>query len=137
METCKARVCKKTKKFNNILEGWNDFKRCNKKCYKDGFCEYHYKIDTRSHAGWGWETWCKGEPVGLWKKDGIYGEPYDFPYHKTESEREWVEKIYILHPEIRPPISPEEKLEKVKQWFENNSEKINYKIGKELNDILQ
>ena len=134
METCKARNCRRNKEFNNILKGWNDFQRCKKKCYKDGFCKRHYNIDTRSDAGW--ETWCKDSPVGLWKKDGIYGEPYDFPYHKTESEREWVEKIYILHPQIRP-ILHEEKLEKVKKWFENHSEKINYKIGKELNDILQ
>ena len=74
---------------------------CNKKVYQDGFCKRCYEPDKRVNN----KNWI---PDQLWKRDGIYGEPYDFPYHKNEKEKDWVEKIYILHPNIRPQEDQEE-----------------------------
>ena len=165
MGGCKARKCieNKDKEMKKDSDGkeidgsqWNDFKRCNKKVYKDGFCKICFGIDERGkhHSkrrpinGWPW--WA------LWKLDGIYGEPYDFPYHITKEQKKWVEGIYDLHPKIRPPneceldelISTtldeddrryeyEQKQIAVEKWLEKNSSKIDYKIGKELEEILR
>ena len=79
-------------------------------------------------------------PDQLWKRDGIYGEPYDFPYHKTEDEKKWVKMIYELHPHLQPKqkeITAEEKIKKIKQWLEENENDISYKCGKELHDIIE
>ena len=165
MGGCKARKCieNKDKEMKKDSDGkeidgsqWNDFKRCNKKVYKDGFCKICFGIDERGkhHSkrrpinGWPWGA--------LWKLDGIYGEPYDFPYHITKEQKKWVDGIYDLHPKIRPPneceldelISTtldeddrryeyEQKQIAVEKWLEKNSSKIDYKIGKELEEILR
>ena len=67
--------------------------------------------------------------------------------------------IYTLHPDIRPvpeepeepvteepeeqvpvsvleEVSSEEKIAKVLIWLDNNAEKINYKLGSELKELL-
>jgi len=165
MSGCKARKCieNKDKEMKKDSDGtkidgsqWNDFKRCNKKVYKDGFCKICFGIDERGKlhskrrpiTGWSWGA--------LWKLDGIYGEPYNFPYHITKEQKKWVEGIYELHPEIRPPnecdldelISTtldeddrryeyEQRQIAVEKWLEKNSSKIDYKIGKELEEILR
>ena len=158
MMGCKARCCK----HNPLLhyEGtlapskkkWNDFKRCSKTVHEDGFCEICFneqKSDKRTGTA---------KPDKRWKRDGIYGEPYAFPYHTTKSDKAWVEMIYTLHPQIRPipeepfteepvrkeevpvsvleEVSSEEKIAKVLIWLDNNAEKINYKLGSELKELL-
>ena len=201
MMGCKARWCK----HNPLLhyEGtlapsskkWNDFKRCSKPVHEDGFCEICFneqKSDKRTGTA---------KPDKRWKRDGIYGEPYAFPYHTTKSDKAWVEMIYTLHPDIRPvpeepeepeeqvpeepeelvteepeeqipeepeepvrkepvrkepvpeepeelvteepvpvsvleEVSSEEKIAKVLIWLDNNAEKINYKLGSELKELL-
>ena len=158
MMGCKARWCK----HNPLLhyEGtlapskkkWNDFKRCSKTVHEDGFCEICFneqKSDKRKGTA---------KPDKRWKRDGIYGEPYAFPYHTTKSDKAWVEMIYTLHPDIRPvpeeseepeepeepvPVEPvteevssEEKIAKALIWLDNNAEKINYKLGSELKELL-
>ena len=155
MDTCKANKCIKTDNliYNGKVVptgrgGWNDFVRCSKKVHKDGFCKRCYEPDKRYNC----PAWI---PDQLWKRDGIYGEPYDFPYHKKESEKEWVEMMYTLHPHLRPKesyqcideeeqakndkiarIVAEDKINKVLQWLDDNAAKINYKLGSELNEIL-
>ena len=145
MTGCKARKCIKNTELNDTLKGYNDFKMCNKKVYQDGFCRRCYEHDKRVNN----KNWI---PDQLWKRDGIYGEPYDFPYHKNEKEKDWVEKIYILHPNIRPQEDHEEDHEEgheedheeyyeqrqqaVKDWLDKYSTKINYKMGKELEKII-
>ena len=138
MTGCKARKCIRNTKLNHTLKGCNDFKMCNKKVYQDGFCKRCYESDKRVNN----ENWI---PDQLWKRDGIYGEPYDFPYHKNEKEKDWVEKIYILHPNIRPQEDQledqleedyEQRQQAVKDWLDKYSTKINYKMGKELEKII-
>ena len=165
MSGCKARKCIENKNIEmkrgsdgKKINGsqWNDFRRCNKKVYKDGFCKGCFGIDVRGkyHSkrrpinGWPWGA--------LWKLDGIYGEPYHFPYHITKEQKEWVEGIYKLHPEIRPSnkcdidelisntfdeddrgYEYEQKQIAVREWLEKYSSKIDYKIGKELEEILR
>ena len=73
MTGCKARKCIKNTELNDTLKGCNDFKMCNKKVYQDGFCRRCYEHDKRVNN----KNW---KPDQLWKRDGIYGEPYDFPY---------------------------------------------------------
>ena len=130
MESCKANKCKKNPQLISYNK-WNDFEKCSKPVFKDGFCKRCFNKDKRyKNINW--------IPDQLWKRDGIYGEPYDFPYHKTEDEKKWVKMIYELHPHLKPKeITNEEKIKKIKQWLENNSEKINLKIGKELHDIIE
>ena len=75
----------------------------------------------------------------------------------TQKEgKKWVDGIYDLYPKIRPPneceldelISTtldegdrryeyEQKQIAVEKWLEKNSSKIDYKIGKELEEILR
>lgn len=130
MEGCKANKCKKTVGLiynGNLVEGWNDFERCSKKVYKDGFCKRCYEPDKRYKSP-------AFIPDQLWKRDGIYGEPYDFPYHKKESEKEWVKMMYTLHPHLR--TKEEDKIKNALIWLEKNSDKISYKLGLELHEIL-
>ena len=99
MEGCKANKCVKVSGLiykGNIVNGWNGFERCSKKVYKDGFCKRCYEPDKRYKSPHVWI------PDQLWRRDGIYGEPYDFPYHKTESDKEWVEMMYTLYPHLKP-----------------------------------
>ena len=148
MDTCKANKCVKNRNLSyggvSACRVLNDFKRCSSKVYKEGFCKRCYEHDTRaSNPRW--------IPDQLWKRNRIYGEPYDFPYHQTKNEKDWVEMIYTLHPHIRPvkkdtveeeivvneaKETAEEKIAKIIIWLDNNSEKINYKLGSELNEIL-
>ena len=152
MNDCKARECIRNNDRNRIEKTgsqWNDFKRCNKKVYKDGFCKRCYEPDKRYNG----LRWIKDQ---RWKRDGIYGEPYDFPYHTNTGEKKWVEGIYSLHPEIRPSnkcdidqlisntfdeddkgYEYEQKQIAVREWLEKYSSKIDYKIGKELEEILR
>jgi len=118
---------------------WNDFKKCNKKEYEEGFCKLCFneqKSDKRTGAA---------KPDQRWKRDGIYGEPYDFPYHTLEGEKKWVAMIYYLHPSINPKKdtvreskykSNEKIILNIRNWLETNSEKLDYKMGSELNKIL-
>ena len=110
---------------------WNDFERCSKPVFKDGFCKRCYNHDQRFKS----HLWI---PDQLWKRDGIYGEPYDFPYHKSD-EQKWVQMIYELHPHLKPKQkieTHEEKIEKIKKWFNDNKNNISYEAGIELNGIL-
>ena len=133
MKWCKARKCIRNTELNHTLKGCNDFKMCNKKVYQDGFCKRCYEPDKRVNN----KNWI---PDQLWKRDGIYGEPYDFPYHTKESDKVWVEKIYTLHPDIRPQKKDENDYEQrqraVREWLDKYSTKIDYKMGKELEKII-
>ena len=132
MDGSKARKCITNPDLSGTLEKWNDFVRCSKKIYKDGFCEKCYKKDNRKNT--------LRIPGQLWERDGIYGEPYGFPYHINERDKKWVEKIYILHPEIRPQKEKDNdyelKQQAVKDWLDKYSTKIDYKMGKELEKII-
>tara|TARA_Y100000996_G_scaffold60222_1_gene40701 strand:+ start:1668 stop:2108 length:441 start_codon:yes stop_codon:yes gene_type:complete len=143
MNGCKARVCTKNVKYNDTLKGWNSFKRCNQMVYQDGFCKMCFSKDTRKYVG------TMKRPEGgypwdaRWKRDGIHGEPYDFPYHTEEEEGSlaWVEKIYTLHPDIRPQKDDyeddyEQRQRAVREWLDKYSTKIDYKMGKELEKII-
>jgi hypothetical protein len=144
---CKARRCIRNPKLHyagySPYRVWNDFKKCNKKEYEDGFCKLCFNEDKRTVAN-------NGIDDQRWKRDGIYGEPYDFPYHIKENEKKWVAMIYHLHPSINPNKESEESIvydvsnykknEKIildiKNWLETNSEKLDYKMGSELNKLL-
>lgn len=130
MESCKANKCKKNSQLKSHNK-WNDFERCSKPVFKDGFCKRCFNKDKRfKNINW--------IPDQLWKRDGIYGEPYDFPYHKTEDEKKWVQMIYELHPHLKPKeITAEEKIKKIKEWLDENESNISYKHGKELHDIIE
>jgi len=103
MNTCKANSCVRNKNLvypkNVRLSVWNDFERCNKKVYKDGFCKMCYEPDKRYKHPDGWID------DQRWKRDGIYGQPYDFPYHKNIRQKEWVEMMYYLHPHLKPIVT--------------------------------
>lgn len=100
MDRCKANSCVRNKNlvYPKIVRGsvWNDFERCNKKVYKDGFCKICYEPDKRYKHPDGWID------DQRWKRDGIYGQAYDFPYHKNIRQKEWVEMMYYLHPHLKP-----------------------------------
>lgn len=102
MNTCKANSCVRNKNLvypkNVRLSVWNDFERCNKKVYKDGFCKMCYEPDKRIKN----KNWIDDQK---WKRDGIYGEPYDFPFHTSPKEKEWVEMMYYLHPHLKPTVT--------------------------------
>ena len=135
---CKARICIRNKKL--IYRGWNDFEKCNKKEYEDGFCKL---CSSRSPC-----PRPVHKPDQRWKGNGIYGEPYDFPYHTQYFETQWVAMIYHLHPSINPKKETidcidesnykinEKIILNIKNWLETNSEKLDYKMGSELNKIL-
>ena len=155
MMGCKARCCIRNPELH--YEGvtkyrvWNDFQRCSETVYEDGFCESCYGPAKPTP----WEF--QGRQ---WERDGIHGQPYHFPHHTgTVGRKQWVEMIYTLHPHIRPPVpedpedpeepeepvteepvpeevSSEEKIAKVLIWLDNNAEKINYKLGSELKELL-
>ncbi len=99
MDKCKANRCIRNKNivYPKIVRGsvWNDFERCNKKVYKDGFCKMCYEPDKRYKSS----VWIDDQ---RWKRDGIYGQPYDFPFHTSPNEKEWVEMMYVLHPHLKP-----------------------------------
>uniref|UniRef100_A0A6C0CFE2 Uncharacterized protein n=1 Tax=viral metagenome TaxID=1070528 RepID=A0A6C0CFE2_9ZZZZ len=99
MNTCKANACVRNKNLvypkNVRLRVWNDFERCNKNVYKDGFCKICYEPDKRLKN----INWIDDQ---RWKRDGIYGQPYDFPFHTSPKEKEWVEMMYVLHPHLKP-----------------------------------
>ena len=108
MDACIARKCFQNadlKQYSIRGGKWNDFKRCSFKVYKDGFCKKCYNYDQRSDS----------DPNKIndqrWKRDGIYDQPYDFPFHRKEHDKEWVKMIYELHPEIKPIDTKEEKEE--------------------------
>ena len=89
---CKARCCIRNLKLHSAnfasFTVWNDFEKCNKKEYEDGFCKLCFneqKSDKRTGTA---------KPDKRWKRDGIYGEPYDFPYHTEEKDKKWVAMIY-------------------------------------------
>ena len=142
METCKARKCFRNKDLNHKMKGWNDFKRCDKKVFQDGFCKKCFSKDVRNYIGSkkkpddGWGGW------SVWAQDGIYGEPYDFPRHVTEYAKKWVDKIYDLHPSIKPKKANEltkdhdQMIDNIKQWIEKYSKNISYEMGLELSQII-
>jgi hypothetical protein len=46
--------------------------------------------------------------------------------------------ISELHPHLKPKkITAEEKIKKIKKWLEEYENKISYKYGKELHDIIE
>ena len=136
METCKANQCIKNNSLfhEGQLSPWNDFEKCSKPIFKEGFCKRCFSKDHRFKNN----NWIKDQ---LWKRDGIYGEPYDFPYHTKKSDKVWVEKIYTLHPDIRPQKDDyeddyEQRQRAVREWLDKYSTKIDYKMGKELEKII-
>jgi len=102
MNKCKANRCIRNKNLvypkNVKFCAWNDFERCNKKVYKDGFCKICYEPDKRLKD----INWINDQ---RWKRDGIYGQPYDFPFHTSPKEKEWVEMMYVLHPHLKPTVN--------------------------------
>tara|TARA_B100000900_G_scaffold388814_1_gene381175 strand:+ start:121 stop:537 length:417 start_codon:yes stop_codon:yes gene_type:complete len=136
METCKANKCIKVSGVvykGKQINGWYGFERCSKKVYKDGFCKRCYEPDKRFKSPHVWI------PDQLWKRDGIYGEPYDFPYHIKESDKKWVEIMYTLYPNLKPKqknITSDDKIEKIKFWLKENEDNISYGAGIKLNEIL-
>lgn len=137
MESCKANKCVKISGLiynGNLVNGWYGFERCSKKVYKDGFCKICYEPDKRYKSPHVWI------PDQRWKRDGIYGEPYDFPYHTKESDKKWVEMMYTLHPHLKPKqieITSEDKIEKIKKWAKENEDNISFGAGIKLNEILK
>ena len=153
MEACNARICicnphlgsSKWKDFKrcdkkvfkeNLLK-WNDFKRCNKKVFKGNLCRKCFEDDKRK--------WALNAPKyhgPRWKRDGIYGQPYDFPYHVLETDKKWVDMIYALHPSIKPKKENElakvheQMIDNIKQWIEKYSKNISYEMGHELSQII-
>jgi hypothetical protein len=99
MNTCKANRCVRNQLLiypkNIVGKQWNDFKRCNKQVYMDEFCKLCYEHDKRNKH----PCWIDDQ---RWKRDGIYGESYDFPFHTSPSDKEWVEMMYTLHPYLKP-----------------------------------
>ena len=142
MNTCRANKC--VTNTTLIYEGvskykrWNDFKKCGKKEYKDGFCKKCFEPDQRDPSAKS-PTWI---PDQVWRRNGIYGEPYDFPYQESKNAKDWVKMIHHLHPHLKPVEEDivrdknEIKLENVRIWLNENAEKINYKLGTELNEII-
>jgi hypothetical protein len=61
----------------------------------DEFCKLCYEHDKRNKH----PCWIDDQ---RWKRDGIYGESYDFPFHTSPSDKEWVEMMYTLHPYLKP-----------------------------------
>ena len=120
MNRCKANRCIRNKNlvYPKIVRGsvWNDFERCSKPVFKDGFCKRCYNHDQRFKS----HLWI---PDQLWKRDGIYGEPYDFPYHISKGEKEWVKMIYSFHPHIKPQ-KKETTEEEIKETAEEKIEKM-------------
>ena len=102
MNRCKANRCIRNKNLvypkNVKFCAWNDFERCNKKVYKDGFCKICYEPDKRLKD----INWINDQ---RWKRDGIYGQPYNFPFHTSPKEKDWVEMMYVLHPHLKPANS--------------------------------
>jgi len=137
MESCKANKCVKISGLiynGNVVNGWNGFKRCSKKVYKEGFCKICYEPDKR------YKSPHVRIPDQRWKRDGIYGEPYNFPYHTKESDKKWVEMMYTLHPHLKPKqieITSGEKIEKIKKWAKENEDNISFGAGIKLNEILK
>ena len=125
MESCKANKCKKKILNSNPITNGMILKDV-QNLFKDGFCKRCFNKDKRfKNINW--------IPDQLWKRDGIYGEPYDFPRHKTEDEKKWVQMIYELRPHLKPKeITAEEKIKKIKEWLDENESNISYKHGKEL-----
>ena len=80
METCKARICICNPHLESYIK-WNDFKRCDKKVFKENLCRKCFEDDKR--------IWAAKYPAPRWKRDGIYGQPYDFPYHVLEKDKKW------------------------------------------------
>ena len=116
MDHCKARKCfiNSSLPCPEMFVGslaksrakYNDFKPCKNPVFQEGFCEICYGKDTRLGEN-GNSVRAHGKEGRKWERDGVFGEPYDFPTHKKEQERLWVEMIYTLHPEIRPIINEE------------------------------
>ena len=141
METCKARICIRNPELNIKPRFeksiWNDFKRCDKQILKDGFCKICFEDDKRK-----WAVDAPKYHGPRWKRDGIYGQPYDFPYHVLERDKEWVAMIYDLHPSIKPKKANEltknhdQMIDNIKQWIEKYSKNISYEMGLELSQII-
>lgn len=130
MESCKANKCIRNPEIKSQVSKWNDFERCSKIVFKDGFCKRCFNKDQRFKN----KNWI---PDQIWKRDGIYGEPYDFPYHNTDDEKRWVQMIYDIHPHLKPKqVTEGEKIEKIKKWFDENIDNISYGAGIKLNEIL-
>ena len=124
MNTCKANKCTRNKNLiypkNVRLSVWNDYVRCNKKIYNDGFCKTCYEYDKRyKHRGWINDQ--------RWKRDGIYGQPYDFPFHTSPSDKAWVEMMYSLHPHLKPTnsLKPTDKFWKELVSIEDRTQMLN------------
>ena len=144
METCKARICISNPELNIkprfIGSTWNDFKKCDKTVFQDNFCKKCFS-DNKQSPGWPGIGFPKIQ-VSRWKRDGIYGQPYDFPYHVLDIEKKWVAMIYDLHPSIKPKKANEltknhdQMIDNIKQWIEKYSKNISYEMGLELSQII-
>ena len=128
METCKARICIRNPELNIkprfIGSVWNDFKKCDRTVFQDGFCKICLRDQPKYHG------------------HGIYGQPYDFPYHVLEIQEKWVAMIYDLHPSIKPKKANEltknqdQMIDNIKQWIDKYSKNISYEMGLELSQII-
>ena len=133
METCKARICICNPHLESYIK-WNDFKRCDKKVFKENLCRKCFEDDKRK--------WAPKYHGPRWKRDGIYGQPYDFPYHVLEKDKKWVDMIYELHPSIKPKKDNElakeheQMIDNIKQWIEKFSKNISYEMVHELSQII-
>jgi iron uptake system EfeUOB component EfeO/EfeM len=60
----------------------------------------------------------------------------------TEYAKKWVDKIYDLHPSIKPKKANEltkdhdQMIDNIKQWIEKYSKNISYEMGQELSQII-
>ena len=136
MEHCKARKCfinsslPCPERFVGSLAKsrakYNDFKPCTKPVFQEGFCKVCYGKDTRPDGN-GNAVREHGKEGRKWERDGVFGEPYEFPTHKKEQESLWVEMIYTLHPEIKPQNNEDASQEVLEVSEEIKEEKITRK----------
>ena len=145
---------------------FNDFKRCSKTVHEDGFCSLHYgpsKLRPWEFQGREWERdGIHGQPYHFphhtlekhkqWVEmiytlhPDIRPVPEEPEEPVTEEPEEQVpeepEEPVTEEPEEPVPVSvleevsSEEKIAKVLIWLDNNAEKINYKLGSELKELL-
>jgi hypothetical protein len=144
---------------------WNDFERCSKPVHEDGFCPLHYG-PGRCRPSWPFQgrEWERdgihGQPyhfphhtVTVGRKqwvEMIYTlhphirppvpedpeDPEEPEEPVTEEPVPEEEEEPVTEEPVTEEVSSEEKIAKVLIWLDNNAEKINYKLGSELKELL-
>ena len=143
---------------------YNDFQRCSETVYEDGFCESCYGPAKRSpwkFQGSQWERdGIHGQPYHFPHHTGtvrrkqwvemIYTlhphirppvpedpeDPEEPEEPVTEEPVPEEEEEPVTEEPVTEEVSSEEKIAKVLIWLDNNAEKINYKLGSELKELL-